>query len=451
MRYNRVMGESSQIILVESSSVHRKLLSFNLSVYVGVEVVYKHNAEDVIDFLKYDGSDVRIVISEESVGKEQTMLKIYYHIISNNLDITMICSSGQCEKLVGKIEIFSKNEWQKIIRRCGEIVRVSAKDMARKKIDQYYPVSLNTFLAMQTTPVRVFIQRGAGKFDVLLEKGDAISLRDIRQRLFWGESDLFVLSTERLVFADNFSNQIFNWNGNEEMTGKERVETTGVAFENVCSLVKTVGMSDEVVKMAKVVVKSVVNIASSSHGLSDLIEIFEESKESYLYLHSLLISVVSYQVIGAMGWGNEEQKIKLAFAALFHDITIPEQRLCKIHSQEELERAGLGEEDKKAVLCHAYHAAELVKSVSHLPFGVDTIIIQHHGSLNGVGFEREEQDVRLSKLAMVFLVAEEYCDSLIEEGVEIFQHERAIKKLENRYIRKDFRQIVDALNRVFSH
>ena len=68
------MASKNRIVLIESNSGHRKLLGFNLDVYVGCDVVFKHNADAAINFLK-ENPDIRLLVSEERVGKEQTILK----------------------------------------------------------------------------------------------------------------------------------------------------------------------------------------------------------------------------------------------------------------------------------------------------------------------------------------------------------------------------------------
>ena len=205
-------------------------------------------------------------------------------------------------------------------------------------------------------------------------------------------------------------------------------------------------MSERAIEMAKVTVESIVKIAAASHGLSDLMDILHDSEESYLYRHSLLVAVISHQIIGEMNWGNEEQKIKVIFAAFFHDITIPDEKYCQIHSQQELDDCGISEKDKAAVLGHAFNAAKLLANVTDIPFGVDTIVVQHHGSLNGVGFKKEERDERLSSLATLFLVVEDYVDFLMATERESFEHDKVMRQLESIHPHGNFAKVVAALD-----
>ena len=441
------MASKNRVILLESDSGHRKLLSFNLNVYVDCDVVFKHNADATINFLKED-SDIRAIISEESVGGEQTILKIYHYSVSAGLNIPILLS-GHCDKLAGKIEMYEKKNWREVVRQCAKILGVTAKQMANKDVDKYYPISTDALLAMTEAPVDIFVSgedMNAG--ELLFPEGQGIDQKIVRKRLLHCEGRLFVLSRERLKFAHGFSEQVFDFIANKAISTKDRIKATGMAFEKTHEIIKTVGMSEEAVKMAKMTVESIVRIAAVSHGLSDLMDILCDSEESHLYRHGLLIAIISHQIIGDMNWGNEEQKLKIAFAAFFHDITIPNERYCRIRSRQELDDCDVPEKDKARILSHAFDAAKLLTRGSDIPFGVDTIILQHHGSLNGMGFKKGEQDERLSTLSAVFLVVEDYVDAFMDAAGESFDHDRIIGGLKRAYFHGNFGKVVAALEKI---
>ena len=444
--YNGGMASKNRIILIESDSGHRKILGLNLDVYVGCDVVFKHNADAAINFLKKN-PDIRLVVSEESVGTEQSILKIYYYVVSAKLDIPIFLS-GHCGKLIGKVEMYEKEDWRKMVRACAKILGVTAKAMAQQEVDSFYRISSDTLLAITTAPVDIFAGENLEKIKRLFEEGRGIDRKVARRYFLDHEIHLFVRSGERLRFAEGFSEQVFDFIANDDISPESRIKATGMAFEKTREVVKMVGMSERAIGMAKVTVESIVKIATVSHGLSDFMDILHDSEGAYLYRHSLLVAVVSHQIIGDMNWGNEEQKLKVAFAAFFHDITIPDEKYCRIHSQQELDDCGASENDKAAVLGHAFNAAKLVTNVSDIPFGVDTIIVQHHGSLNGLGFKREEGDGRLSTLATLFLVVEDYVGFLVDAGRDSFDHEQAMEQLKSVHSHGNFAKVAAALGRL---
>ena len=362
------MDYKSRTILVESNNGHRKLFSLNLGVFVATEIIHKHNADAVIDFLKED-HNIQLIVTEESVDNEQTVLKIYYYLKSNNLSIPIILS-GQCSKLVGEIDMYYKSDWRRIVKQAAKILEVSAKEMARSKVSQHFPIAINTLLPMVQAPVDIYIKRKGGERTLLFKAGTKIDRGVVEQQLLKNTDSIYILANERLKFTNDFSQQVFDFLKNGAISVEDRIKATSLAFDHSRETIKKVGLTDRSIEMAKATVDSIVRVSASSSGLSDLMDILCKSNDSYLYSHSLLISVIAHHIIGEMGWGSKNQKVKFAFAAFFHDITIPDDDLCRINSKKELDEHKLSKDDKKSVLYHALNAAQLLKDSSrYSPWG----------------------------------------------------------------------------------
>ena len=100
--------------------------------------------------------------------------------------------------------------------------------------------------------------------------------------------------------------------------------------------------------MAKETIKSIAEISASS-DITELLDILNNSKESYLYRHSIMLSTISHYLVKKMEWGTKEQQEKIVFASFFHDITIPDDRLNIINTEEQLEASELSDEEKAKV------------------------------------------------------------------------------------------------------
>ena len=212
------MARKKRIVLIESSNGHRKLLSFNLEIYLGVDVIFKNNADMLINLLKRD-SDIQLIISEESVGSEQTILKIYYYITSANLNIPIILS-GNCKKLMGKIEMYERKDWRKIIKKSANILGVTAKDMAKKEYEKYYPISTDMLLVMTRAPVDIFVSEGSHKFNVLFPAGKEIEQKAVRKHfldlentsLFCPRNDSGLPTVFLNRYLISLPKKIYQWN-----------------------------------------------------------------------------------------------------------------------------------------------------------------------------------------------------------------------------------------------
>jgi len=64
--------------------------------------------------------------------------------------------------------------------------------------------------------------------------------------------------------------------------------------------------------------------------------------------------------------------------------------------------------------------------------------------LNGIGFTKELNS-SLSPLAIVFLIAEEYSDQLLNVDPEFFKKDNVIEKLRGKYTKGMFKKVLDVL------
>ena len=124
---------------------------------------------------------------------------------------------------------------------CAKILGVTAKDMARKDVDKYYPVPSDALLAMTTAPVDIFVGRDSGKLERLFEEGHEIEQQIARKYFLDHESCLFVLSVNRLQFADGFSEQVFDFIAKDDISPESRVKATGMAFTGAHEVIKMAG------------------------------------------------------------------------------------------------------------------------------------------------------------------------------------------------------------------
>jgi uncharacterized spore protein YtfJ len=147
-----------------------------------------------------------------------------------------------------------------------------------------------------------------------------------------------------------------------------------------------------------------------------------------------------------LDWGTPEQEEKLAFISYFHDIVLPNDKLARIHSKEEMRAANLSPQEKALVEKHAQMAGEIVHRFPKLPMGVDAIIKQHHGQLNGIGFS-DHYGANISPVAIVFILSEEVTRLMIDNENE-FNLFSAVKVLRRKFHTTRFKKIIDAIEKI---
>ena len=153
---------------------------------------------------------------------------------------------------------------------------------------------------------------------------------------------------------------------------------------------------------------SLIQYAQTNSPTTDVIEITtEKNKEPSLY---------DTNIKGYINRKNLATLYKLCMASIFHDITLPNDRLSTIRSLDELEEqaSDFTKNELELFRNHTIHAAQLVQKFRTIPEDVANIIAQHHEMPDGSDFPRKLQANGLTPLSCVFIVAHEIVRKLVQ-------------------------------------
>lgn len=436
------------VLLVENDPVLRKLLSQNLELYTASKVIYKRDADDLIDYLKRHEELPDLIISEDMVGDEYTILKVYYYVNSQKLDIPIILL-GENKKVEEQVTQIDRSNWTSVIKNAARLMQVTAEDMMKVIVPQYYPINASIFLGGMKAPVDLYrLEEDSVEKTVWFKKGDEIKQQALEDFLLNDKNQfVYVLEEERLRFAEIIS-EFLQVRLLQENQCEKLVTLAGESFKSAAALLSEQGLREEGIRAAQATIDAMTKIAQSAPGLDDLLAILLKDNSSLVWQHSLMTAVVSHALLEGIDWANHEQKGKLVFVSFYHDICIADDRFADIHSNGELYSANLTPEERVKVERHALSACELLQSHPDVPFGAEGIILQHHGVPNGIGFSQEHLDNRITPLAMLFRVAEDYVHLVLsqkrKDSFYIF------KELEQRYNKGHYKKAVEALKKCHS-
>lgn len=433
------------ILFVESSQAMRKLMVNNLELYTGAKVVCLKNSEELSEYFK-SGKSANLIVTEDMVDNEYTSMKIVYFINSQKLNIPVIVM-GQNSKLVGKATMIEKENWRALIKEAAKLMQVTAESMMELVVPDYYPFQMASLLSMSIAPVDLYLEEADGP-NVWLLAQSKIEKKKIEELILKGTKTFYVGKYHRLEFVVKLSGDLMMLLNDPNLSFQNRVAATQTAMENTCTLIEQFGMDKKSIDSSRTAVESIYKMAMMTPGLDDLIDVISRDTSSYVYKHTLMISVVAHQLISKMEWGNAEQQKKISMAAFFHDVAIADDRLCRIHSSKELKESSLPDTLKSKIERHAFHASELMTKLPDLPMGTESIVLQHHGTLNGIGFADEHLDNRLSPLAIVFLVTEDFVHKMLAD--EIPDRKAILLELSLKYNKGQYRKCYEALEKAVS-
>jgi response regulator RpfG family c-di-GMP phosphodiesterase len=350
------------------------------------------------------------------------------------------------EEKAGRIEGHPPDP-QALVSTVAKMIGVNIQENSPGIEDEFFPIPIKYFLFMTSIPTDTFIRiRRAGDDFHHIKRflaGNEYPQDEIKKFVERGLDSLWVRNPDRFMFVDSITTNMMRKLSDQSLSSREKMELTESSRDMVRDLLMSRGMTEETVEMAKASMREVVNMVKTNKELVTMLKSLFSSKTSYRFRSCQLSTYLSFHIIQNLEWGTSEQQLKLSFVAFFHDITLSKDRLAVIDSMEVLEKARLGPSEFDDVRTHARAACELVKDYPRIPIGAETIILQHHGMTNGLGFAQHFSN-NLSPLAIVYIVAESYA-SLVLKSEGKMDPAEIIETLHARFPRSLYRKCIETL------
>ena len=426
------------------------LLTLNLALFINFEVIVKDNLEEglvIIDSLP----DLDLIIVPDKIGEANIALGIHNHLNSCYLDIPLLIVGHEPTLVDEHIMIEGPANWQKVIKYAAKIMDISPLSLVDQDIEDFYPVLLRYFYRIETCICDIYLaiprstEKSKLKFIKRIPVNETIDQSLLDKWYEQGVEKLYIEKESRLKFGKAIAQSILDDLDNPNLSPIEKIQVQSDAYQYIGEEVAEMGLSKESIKMADKTIDSMKETIASDKTLKDLLDELEKNKTSYLFKHALLISYIGHHIMDLAEWGSEEQSSKLAFVAFFHDLTLVNPIFAQVETEEELKGLELSEDEEKAVSEHALKASMLFRTYPQLPIGADIIIKQHHGAVNGIGYP-EYISSRVSPLAIIFIVCEEYVNMILTD--DDFDKDSAILELREKYSQMAFKRALDAIDKL---
>jgi len=417
-----------KILFIGNNNKLNNVYILNLNIFIGRDIILRQNANEAKEIVQ-NNPDLELIVSyatiQTSSELEQTALQIHKFIKEKDFEIPMILIGH--EKILKKFVISLDEDIAVtiLVKTVAEKIRVKERPLSKNNITgySYYAIPTQYFLFTNKVICEVFIRikENDNKYQYVtrLAPNNIYSKSEIEKYIVKGLAYFYIRGGDRLKFVNYITNGVEKKLDDPRLQDKEKLELTSSTMDIVSDELSTRGMSEETIFIAQTGMKTIRKSVENVSSLNKLLNLLLNSKSSYRYRHSLLITYISFHISSNMEWGSPQQREQLAFAAYFHDIALTSDKLAKIHSEKELlKKTGAGTKDFYRAQAHAQIAAEFLKKFPRVPLGVDDIIKQHHGASNGIGFVKTFSN-NLFPLAIFFIVAEGYVDILLEHKGKI--------------------------------
>lgn len=432
-----------KVVLLEHRPTFKSIYGLNLSLYLGVEVLSATTLKEATDIIKKN--DIDIIFIDNNAYTQDTAKKCFFALDSIHKEIQMFIV-GPTDLNEEKFHIFEPNTNIKtILQSLAKYLSITAKKMADLELDHHFPIPLEFVVPGWISPRSIYKKNGEKFEEILLP--DTIVTEKFLDDLDCGEgSFLYVRSDERLQFVNSLTLQISSLLNDPKLNTEDRIDLTATAHQIVMEQARSMGISDSTISLATDCIDSMKQLLKEIKDLEHLLNNFLKNSHTYMYQHCFLTNYIGIHLIKKMPWSSKEQQEKFTYICFFHDISLKQDEYVKIHTEEELDKLDIPEQDKKIVRNHALLSAKIVSNFPKIPFGVDTIIKQHHGSKTGEGLNKLYKD--LSPLALVFMLSEEWARLSFEamKKENFIPKEKIIQTLYQKYNTQAFHKILPHLN-----
>ena len=440
-------SSAATILLVDNHQKTQNLYKANLEAYTGAIVISCSILDEALEKIKH--SEFDIVISRATIDNRDAA-KAIFKLLSNQNAKSNLMIIGSTSLKHFQAQVFHEPMAMKtLVQACAKYLNVTPIIMFEKDVGEFYPISLDLILPGFQLVCTSYKKDEHGNFIELLKQDQHIYKEVIILLKNNNIDTIYVKAKDRLKFINSLTVQTTEFLKLDRLTLNEKVQTVNRGHEMVRNMAKQMMMDQETIELAQASVETMFSIVNQVKTLKQILELTLNNHMSFMYQHCLLTSFIACHIIKNMEWGTRDQQTKIAFVAFFHDITLHDDKLCNIHTQEELDSAQLSEKDREKVEKHALRSAKfLSKYYSAIPLGAEIIIKQHHGNRAGIGFGEISQNI--SPLAIVFLVAEEWTIMALRnrKTETSLSREAIINKIKRKFDRPGFKKVIATLDKL---
>jgi HD-GYP domain-containing protein (c-di-GMP phosphodiesterase class II) len=432
-------------LLVENNLEFEDFFTINLHTWVGSMTLPKKDGVTAIKHLQDNHKSIDLIITRAKIGTEDTAQVIKDFIAKHKLDTPLIVigeSPLQGEQVV---HLNSALDIKELITKAAKGLNVTAQDMVNKHVPEFFPMPIQHFRLINQSICDIYREEG-NEYKLYLNALQEFSQVNLKQCIAEGHNSLFVKKENRLKFLTNINQEIASKLELKEINQDEQMTAVEMSQSLLQEKISRLGLTEETIELSLRNLKFMVKEAKKNVSLKDLLKQLLRNKAGYQFKHSQILMFVATQLMDQMDWVNDEQRKKLQFIAFWHDIALENSEQAMIHTDQQLKDSNFSTGTKDLIRKHAQIGASIISQYPNAPLGVEQIIKQHHGASNGLGFS-EYYSQNISPLAIVFILSEDFVDSLIQADKD-FNPKAKIVQMRKRYTTQRFQKIINALESI---
>lgn len=312
--------------------------------------------------------------------------------------------------------------------------------------DDLHKMRLRNFYLFEQLPYDVYLELTPTKYGKVISKNKTYSHQLMQNYSRKNIKYLYLRKDEHLKFLDT---SIKNLLKIYEARLTERKKYLLLHLKTVFFIhqfIKTLSVSDEVVKLTNHFIDSVREIVKTTDGLVDLINSVMESNNMTFAEHSLITAYLCESTLYNMGWNADMSRDKLILAAILQDIGLSNDDMLKIRSLNDPNFKMLSEEEQNEFKNHPNKAAQISMFFSGFS-DVDFILNEQHEHPTGDGFPKGLNSSGLTTISCIFILSSNFAARLAQTGNSPTAYKEILGSMKRIYNTGNFKDPLRALEK----
>lgn len=449
-----------RLLYAEDNEEIREILTLRFKSLTKGEVITCDNGQEAIGVLE-GGVHVDLIISDHFMDGG-TGLDLYLFVKRMKLNIPFILMTG-AEDIdeLGFGNFLEDNPLNKLIRKPPKmpllkeaIVNVmSHNDEQPDGLPQsesgHVPIRLKILYRSDFAPTDIYIKIRDGHFVKIYNAQDELSIEDIAKYERKNIETMYIREEELSEFLDPYMIILMKVFAEEiEQEPTKIYEKQLEAQEIIHSQLKSSGMTEEAMELAKSLVENNIKMSAQSPKIGTLIKQMM-GKADFLYEHSLMTAYVSGLILSDLAWDSQDTQFKLYLASMFHDMSLDGSSAMKDMELNGIIPEKHSENDIERFLNHPLESSNFIHEFREIPPDTNVIIAQHHELPEGKGFPKQLQSARTFPLSRVFIVSHFLVDYIYKEGFNIVTVKKCLTHMKQIFNEPTYEKILISVLKIF--
>ncbi len=302
-----------------------------------------------------------------------------------------------------QMKSFGKNDFIGLFSYLKELLNVMDH-----QIQDWMSIPISALNHFNHLPFDLYIKLSHQKFVRRIKAFEEIDESLVENFKRRGIQDIYFAKEHNKEFSKLLINNLIHRVDFDFSDGVKQLKARCEVFQTTKELIHSLGLAPKIMDVCENMVLDLTrNILIQENDFSlHLSRIKQQSEFSFHYRLIELTSYLGAHLLSAIEVPQYVEKLKLfVWSAFFADMTLMESESIH-HLNDEFQKDYERLQDNE-ILTHAWKAARLISEQSMIPSEVVTIIKQHHGSIEGVGFPEHKKSSRLLLISKCLIITQE--------------------------------------------